>query len=229
MIAKSRVLVVNDEPRMAEDLQRVLAAQGYLVRTAGGGESALSSVTEWRPHLVFTDRHMPRMDGIELCRRIRAVSMVPVVVLSENRAEAAKVEALDSGADDYLTKPYGQEELLARTRAILRRTAHDVVEPPLQIGDFRIDFEGRRIQVAGRDVRLTPKEFQLLVYLAKRPNRVVEHPQLLQAVWGAGAKDHPEYLRVFVGQLRKKLEVDASKPRYLLTEAWVGYRLNPQG
>jgi len=229
MIAKSRMLVVDDEPRLAADLQRVLAGQGYLVRTAGGGEVALTSFTEWRPHLVFTDRHMPQMDGIELTRRIRAMSMVPVVMLSESRTEAAKVEALDNGADDYLTKPYGQDELLARTRALLRRTAHDVVEPPLESGDFRIDFEGRRVQVCGREVRLTPKEFQLLVYLAKRPNRVVEHAQLLQAVWGSGAKDHPEYLRVFMGQLRKKLEDDASHPRYLLTEAWVGYRLNPQG
>ncbi len=229
MIAKSRVLVVDDEPLMAQDLGQMLATQGYQVRTAPEGESALSSFGEWRPHLVFTDRNMPRMDGIELCRRIRAISNVPVVVLSETASETAKVEAFDSGADDYLTKPYGPGELLARTRALLRRTADDLSDLPLELGAFRIDFESRRVYVEGEEVRLTPKEFHLLVYLARHPNRVIEHRRLLEAVWGEAAQDHPEYLRVFIGQLRKKLELDAAKPRYLVTEAWVGYRFNPHG
>ena len=229
MIAKSRVLVVDDEPHFAHDLGQVLTAQGYQVRTAPEGESALSSFDEWRPHLVFTDRNMPRMDGIELCRRIRAISKVPVVMLSETSSETAKVEAFDSGADDYLTKPYGPGELLARTRALLRRTADDLAEVPLEIGAFRIDFESRRVYVEGEEVRLTPKEFHLLVYLARHPNRVIEHRRLLEAVWGEAAQDHPEYLRVFIGQLRKKVEANPAKPRYLLTEAWVGYRFSPHG
>lgn len=227
MVAKSRVLVVDND--LDQDLGQVLTTHGYQVRTASETESALSSFDEFRPHLVFTDRQLPRLDGIELCRRIRAISKVPVVVISDNGAETDKVEAFDSGADDYVTKPYGANELLARTRAILRRTAEDVVESALELGAFRIDFDSRRVHVKGVEVRLTPKEFNLLVYLARHPNRVIEHARLLQAVWGEAAQDHPEYLRVFIGQLRKKLEADAAQPRYLLTEAWVGYRFNPHG
>lgn len=226
MIAKSRVLVIDDEP---QSLGQVLTTNGYQVRTVSEAATALSSFDEWRPHLVFTDRYMPHVDGIELTRRIRAISKVPVVVLSDDGVEHDKVEAFDSGADDYLTKPYGTSELLARTRALLRRTADELVERPLELGAFSIDFESRRVHVNGGEVRLTPKEFSLLVYLARHPNRVIEHGRLLHAVWGEGAQDHPEYLRVFVGQLRKKLELDAAHPRYLLTEAWVGYRLNPNG
>jgi two-component system KDP operon response regulator KdpE len=229
MIAKSRVLVVDPEAAPAQDLGRMLTSSGYHVRTISEPESALSSFGEWRPHLVFADRHMPRIDGIELCRRIRAISKVPVVVLSTNGEERDLVEAFESGADDYLTKPFGTGELLARTRALLRRTADEVSEDALELGAFRIDFETRRVQVAGTDVRLTPKEFNLLVYLARHPGRVIEHARLLQAVWGESAQDHPEYLRVFIGQLRKKVEQDAARPRYLLTEAWVGYRFNPNG
>lgn len=229
MIAKSRVLVVDDEPGGAQDLGRVLTTHGYQVRTVSEAESALSSFDEWRPHLVFTDSDLPKMDGIELCRRIRAVSKVPVVVLSAHNGEQNKVVAFDSGADDYMTRPYGADELLARTRALLRRTAEEVIEPVLEIGAFRIDFDSRRVHVAAQEIRLTPKEFNLLVYLARHPNRVIEHARLLQAVWGEAAQDHPEYLRVFVGQLRKKLEPDPARPRYLLTEAWVGYRFNPEG
>lgn len=229
MIAKSRVLVVDDEPNFAQNLGQVLATNGYQVRTVSEAQSALTSFDEWRPHLVFTDRYMPSMDGIELCKRIRAISKVPVVVMSDDAVETDKVEAFDSGADDYVIRPYGTSELLARTRALLRRTADDVAEKPLELGAFRIDFESRRVHVNNEEVRLTPKEFNLLVYLARHPNRVIEHARLLQSVWGDAAQDHPEYLRVFIGQLRKKLEQDAAHPRYLLTEAWVGYRFNPHG
>lgn len=227
MIAKSRVLVVDAEP--VPDLGHMLTTNGYQVRTVSEPESVLTSFGEWRPHLVFADRHMPRIDGIELCRRIRAISKVPVVVLAAMGEERDLVEAFDSGADDYLTKPYGTGELLARTRALLRRSADDAAEDAMELGAFRIDFESRRVQVAGKDVRLTPKEFNLLVYLARHPGRVIEHARLLQAVWGESAQDHPEYLRVFIGQLRKKVEHDAAHPRYLITEAWVGYRFNPNG
>ena len=227
-IDTSRVLVVDDEPQITRVLQMVLASQGYEVKTSPDGRSALSTFTEWRPHLVLTDLCMPHMDGVELCRRIRAVSKVPIVVLSVKAAERAKVEALDAGADDYLTKPFGTDELLARVRAGLRRTAEDTGDvAPLEVGDFRIDLQARRVHVRGRQVRLTPKEFELFVYLARRPNRVIEHRRLLEAVWGENAQERTEYLRVFVGQLRKKLETDPSEPRHLATEPWVGYRFNP--
>jgi len=226
---KSRVLVVDDEPQITRVLRTVLTSQGYQVRTAGEGESALSSFNEWRPELVITDLYMPRMDGVELCRRIRAVSNVPIIVLSVKGEERTKVEALDSGADDYVTKPFGIDELMARVRAALRRAGVESDLASFDIGDFRIDLEARRVHVRGNEVRLTPKEFDLFVYMARHPNRVITHRTLLEAVWGEASQEQPEYLRVFMGQLRKKLEPDPSQPRYLVTEPWVGYRFNPNG
>jgi two-component system KDP operon response regulator KdpE len=227
---KSRVLVVDDEPQITRVLKTVLTSQGYQERTAAEGESALSSLDEWHPELVITDLYMPRMNGVELCRRIRAVSTVPIIVLSVKGEERAKVEALDSGADDYVTKPFGTDELLARVRAALRR--RNGTEPEVasfEAGDFRIDLDARRVHIRGNEVRLTPKEFDLFVYLARHPNRVLTHRTLLEAVWGEASQEQPEYLRVFMGQLRKKLEADPSNPRYLVTEPWVGYRFNPAG
>ncbi len=227
---KSRVLVVDDEPQITRVLRTVLSSQGYQVRTAGEGESALSSFTEWHPELVITDLYMPRMDGLELCRRIRAQSSVPIIVLSVKGEERSKVEALDCGADDYVTKPFGMEELMARVRAALRRSSgagNDV--PSFDVGDFKVDLEGRRVHIRGNEVRLTPKEFDLFVYFARHPNRVITHRTLLEAVWGEASQEQPEYLRVFMGQLRKKLEPDPSNPKYLVTEPWVGYRFNPAG
>jgi len=226
---KSRVLVVDDEPQITRVLRTVLTSQGYQVRTAGEGESALSSFNEWRPELVITDLYMPHMDGIELCRRIRAISNVPIIVLSVKGEERAKVEALDSGADDYVTKPFGTDELMARVRAALRRAGGEGDSGSFDAGDFRVDLEGRRVHVRGNEVRLTPKEFDLFVYMARHPNRVLTHRTLLEAVWGEASQEQPEYLRVFMGQLRKKLEPDPSTPRYLVTEPWVGYRFNPNG
>ena len=227
---KSRVLVVDDEPQITRVLRTVLTSQGYQVRTAGEGESALSNFVEWHPELVITDLFMPRMDGLELCKRIRAVSTVPIIVLSVKGEERAKVEALDSGADDYVTKPFGTDELLARVRAALRRASGGATDvPAFDVGDFRVDLEGRRVHVNGNEVRLTPKEFDLFVYFARHPNKVITHRTLLEAVWGEASQEQPEYLRVFMGQLRKKLEPDPSNPRYLVTEPWVGYRLNPNG
>jgi two-component system KDP operon response regulator KdpE len=227
MSETSRVLVVDDEPQITRVLKTVLATQGYQVRTAMDAVSALDHLTEWHPTLVLTDLCMPHMDGVELCRRIRSVSKVPIIVLSVRAAEQAKVEALDAGADDYITKPFGADELLARVRAVLRRTGEEPADQPIEIGEFHIDLQARRVRVRGREVRLTPKEFDLFVYLARRPNRVIEHRRLLEAVWGETAQEHPEYLRVFVGQLRKKLEPDPAAPRHLATEPWVGYRFNP--
>jgi two-component system, OmpR family, KDP operon response regulator KdpE len=170
------------------------------------------------------------LDGVALCCRIRAVSKVPILVLSVRATEEAKAEALDSGADDYMTKPFGIVELLARVRAALRRARDNWDDvSPLEIGDFRIDLAMHRVFVRGDEVRLTPKEFDLLLFLARRPNRVIEHRRLLGAVWGEASREHPEYLRVFVGQLRKKLERDPSTPRYLATLPWVGYRFNAWG
>jgi two-component system KDP operon response regulator KdpE len=165
-----------------------------------------------------------------LCRRIRAVSSVPIIVLSVKGEERTKVEALDSGADDYVTKPFGTDELLARVRAALRRSGTSSEEvASFEAGDFRIDLDARRVHIRGHEVRLTPKEFDLFVYLARHPNRVLTHRTLLEAVWGEASQEQPEYLRVFMGQLRKKLEEDPSNPRYLVTEPWVGYRFNPAG
>ena len=226
---KSRVLIVDDEPQITRVIKTVLTSQGYQVRTAAEGESALSSLNEWHPELVITDLYMPRMDGVELCRRIRATSTVPIIVLSVKGEERAKVEALDSGADDYVTKPFGTDELLARVRAALRRGGAPAELASLDVGDFRIDLDGRRVHIRGGEVRLTPKEFDLFVYLARHPNRVLTHRTLLEAVWGEASQEQPEYLRVFMGQLRKKLEPDPSNQRYLVTEPWVGYRFNPNG
>jgi two-component system KDP operon response regulator KdpE len=228
---KSRVLVVDDEPQITRVLRTVLTSQGYQVRTAAEGEAALTNFKEWNPELVITDLYMPHMNGVELCRRIRAVSTVPIIVLSVKGEERTKVEALDSGADDYVTKPFGIEELMARVRAALRRAAPDSPQEAsaFDAGDFRIDLDTRRVHAHGQEIRLTPKEFDLFVYLARHPNRVIPHASLLEAVWGEASQEQPEYLRVFMGQLRKKLEPDPSNPRYLVTEPWVGYRFNPKG
>jgi two-component system KDP operon response regulator KdpE len=225
----SRVLVVDDEPQITRVLKTVLTGHGYQVRTAGEGKSALAALSEWTPDLVITDLRMPRMDGVELCRRVRAVSDVPIIVLSVRGEEHAKVEALDSGADDYVSKPFGIAELLARVRAALRRAPTGGTEDAsLQVGAFTIAFDTRRVHVYGREIRLTPKEFDLFVYMARRPDRVLAHTTLLEAVWG-GSHEKSEYLRVFIRQLRKKLEPDPANPRFLVTEPWIGYRFAPNG
>jgi two-component system KDP operon response regulator KdpE len=189
---------------------------------------ALEIMKDWQPNLIITDLSMASIDGVELCRTVRAVSNVPIIVLSVRDKEQQKVEALDAGADDYVTKPFGMNELLARVRASLRRVpAESEAEPVIEIGDFRIDTAARKVIVLHREVRLTPKEFDLLVYMARHPGKVITHRALLAAVWGGQSTEQVEYLRVFVGQLRKKLEPDAASPRYLVTEPWVGYRLEP--
>ena len=228
-VETSRVLVVDDEPQITRVLKTVLSSQGYQVRTAAEGESALSNFKEWSPELVITDLYMPHMDGLELCRRIREVSAVPIIVLSVKGEERTKVEALDSGADDYVTKPFGIDELLARVRAALRRSGADADTASFEVGEFRVDLESRRVHARGQEIRLTPKEFDLFVYMARHPSRVITHRTLLEAVWGEASQEQPEYLRVFMGQLRKKLEPDPSNPRFLVTEPWVGYRFNPNG
>jgi two-component system, OmpR family, KDP operon response regulator KdpE len=230
---KPRILVVDDEPQLTRVLRTGLKARGYDVRVAADGQMALETFGDWHPELVITDLAMPSMDGLELCRRLRMVSQVPIIVLSAKGEEKTKVEALDIGADDYVTKPFGIDELLARVRASLRRAAVPVAGevPPiiLEAGDFRIDLETRHITVRALEVHLTPKEFDLLTYFLRNAGKVLTHRKLLAALWGGNYVEQTEYLRVFVGNLRKKIETDASGRRYILTEPWVGYRFDPQG
>lgn len=222
------ILVVDDEPQITRVLRTSLSAQGYDIRVANSGEMALEIMKDWSPNLIITDLTMPSIDGVELCRQVRAVSQVPIVVLSVRDQERQKVEALDAGADDYVTKPFGMNELLARVRANLRRVpAEQEPDAVIEIGDFHIDTAAHRVMVRGREVRLTPKEFEMLVYLARRPGKVINHRALLGAIWGGQSTEQVEYIRVFVGQLRKKLEPGAASPRYIVTEPWVGYRFEP--
>ena len=224
----AHILVVDDEPQITRVLRTSLSAQGYDIRVANTGEMALEIMKDWQPSLIITDLSMPSVDGIQFCRTIRANSQVPIIVLSVRDKEQQKVEALDAGADDYMTKPFGMNELLARVRANLRRVPSEAeADPVIEIGDFRIDTAAHKVTVRRREVRLTPKEFELLVYLARRPGKVIHHRTLLGAIWGGQSTEQVEYLRVFVGQLRKKLEPDSSSPRYIVTEPWVGYRFEP--
>lgn len=222
------ILIVDDEPQITRVLRTSLSAQGYDIRVANSGEMALEIMKDWQPSLIITDLSMPSIDGVQLTRTVRANSQVPIVVLSVRDKEQQKVEALDAGADDYVTKPFGMSELLARVRANLRRVPADHEEESvIEIGDFHIDTAAHKVMVRRKEVRLTPKEFDLLLYLARRPGKVVNHRTLLGAIWGGQSTEQVEYLRVFVGQLRKKLEPDAASPRYLVTEPWVGYRFEP--
>jgi two-component system KDP operon response regulator KdpE len=226
---KRNILVVDDEPQITRVLKTTLASHGYSIRTARDGDEAVQLMKDWSPDLVITDLRMPNMDGLALCRHVRAKSEVPIIVLSVRGEERSKVEALDAGADDYVTKPFGIEELLARVRANLRRApaAENGQATLIELGDFRIDLAAHKVAVRGCEVHLTPKEFDLLLYLARHSGKVVTHRALLSAIWGGQSTEQVEYLRVFVGQLRKKLEPEVSSPRYIVTEPWVGYRFEP--
>lgn len=226
---KWNILVVDDEPQITRVLKTTLSAQGYSIRAAADGIQALEEMKSWAPDLIITDLRMPNMSGLELCRKVRAHTRIPIIVLSVKGEEPVKVEALDAGADDYVTKPFSVVELLARVRAALRRSSAGE-EPEISVietGDFHIDVPGRRVEVRNQEVRLTPKEFDVLVYFARHPDKVVTHRALLAAVWGPNSLEQTEYLRVCVGHLRKKLEPEDSTPRYILTEPWIGYRFNP--
>jgi len=231
MSQQPRILVVDDEPQIARVLRTGLKTHGYDVRVAADGVSALETFGDWHPDLVITDLAMPNMDGLKLCRRLRENSQLPIIVLSVRGEEKTKVEALDAGADDYVTKPFGMDELLARVRAQLRRAKTPSVNQDspalLAEGDFRLDLESRRVFVCGAEVHLTPKEYDLLVHFVRHAGKVLTHRNLLGAVWGGNYTEQGEYLRVFVGQLRKKIETHPSNPRYILTEPWVGYRFDP--
>ncbi len=222
-----RILVIDDEPQITRVLRAALAAQGYDVRIANDPEEGLRVFNEWPPDLVVTDLMMPGISGVEVCRAIRARGATPVLVLSVREHERAKVEALDAGADDYVTKPFGIQELLARVRAHLRR-APERSAAAIEAGDFMVDAAAHSVTVQGKPVHLTPKEFDLLLHLARHAGKVITHRALLTAVWGAQSAHQPEYLRVFVGQLRKKLEGETGR-QYIQTEPWVGYRFVPEG
>jgi two-component system KDP operon response regulator KdpE len=228
MTTKPRILLVDDEPAIQRALGPLLRSRGYDVRLAATGADALAGVTAEPPDLVVLDLGLPDLDGTEVCRRIRAQSAVPIIVLSAREGEADKVAALDLGADDYVTKPFGPEELLARIRVALRRAGSGSVPDTgtLLAGDLLIDFDRRRVVRDDVEIRLTPKEFELLTLLARNHDRVLTHRAILKAIWGGNAVEQPEHLWTLVAQLRKKIEPDPSNPRYLLSEPWVGYRFS---
>jgi two-component system, OmpR family, KDP operon response regulator KdpE len=230
MANKKRILIVDDESQITRVLRTALTGSGYEVRTAEDGHAGLRLAREWQPDLVITDVSMPNMTGLELCGQLRAESQVPIIVLSVKGEERTKVEALDAGADDYLTKPIGMDELLARVRRNLARVqpSEDDSKRKIEIGDFLIDADIFRVVVKNREIRLTPKEFELLLYLARHAGRVVTHRALLFAIWGPNSLEQPEHLRVLVAQLRKKLEAEGM-PHYIVTEPWVGYRFEATG
>jgi two-component system KDP operon response regulator KdpE len=221
----ARILVVDDEPNIIATVAPLLRARGYDVFSAMTGHAALDAVERDKPDLIVLDLGLPDIDGAEVCRRAREITGVPILVLSARGAEGDKVKALDAGADDYVTKPFGTEELLARIRAALRRIDGSAsTSEPIVRGDLVIDRQRFRVVRGEHELRLTPKEFELLLYLAQHPGRVLTHRTLLKAIWGPHSVDQPEHLRVLVGSLRKKIEPNPSSPKYILTEPWVGYR-----
>lgn len=226
MTRAPRILLVDDEVPIQRAVAPLLRARGYDVDVAGTGTEALRLVRTQPPDVIVLDLGLPDVDGTEVCRRIRTESAVPIVVLSARGSEADKVSALDLGADDYVTKPFGPEELLARIRVALRRVFSSEAEPSgrLQAGDLTVDYDRRRVLRKDDEIRLTPKEFELLALLARNADRVMTHRAILKAVWGANAVQQPEHLWVLMAQLRKKIEPDPSRPRYLVSEPWVGYR-----
>jgi two-component system KDP operon response regulator KdpE len=224
MVTSQTILVADDEPQIRRVMRTTLSAQGYTVLEARDGEEALELLRNERADLVLLDVNMPRLDGLAACREIRRGSDVPIIMLTVRNSEHDKVSALDAGADDYVVKPFGVEELLARIRAALRRSASVESVPAINVKDLSIDFDRRVVTVKGEQVRLTPKEFDLLRLLVSNKGKAVAHRRLLQAVWGPDYGEETEYLRVFINQLRKKIEPDPSHPRYIKTDPWVGYR-----
>jgi len=224
----AKILAVDDEPQIRRVLRATLGGRGYIFFEAHNGDEALELLRKEVPDLVLLDINMPGMNGLEVCREIREALDVPILMLSVRNTEKDKVRALDAGADDYVVKPFGMEELLARIRAALRRyQAAEGAQAVFESKDLNIDFERRSVLARGKPVRLTPKEFDLLRCLVEKQGKPLSHRALLQAVWGPDYGEETEYLRVFINQLRKKLEANPNKPRHILTEPWVGYRFEP--
>ena len=227
MTGSARILLVDDEASIQRTLAPLLRSRGYEVDVAGTGADALKIAAQHAPDLVVLDLGLPDIEGSEVCRRIRTTAAMPIIILSARGNEADKVAALDLGADDYVTKPFGPEELLARIRVWLRRVVADerTESGRVTVGDLTIDYDRHRLLRGDEEIRLTPKEFDLLAFLARNANRVLTHRAILKEVWGPNAVDQPEHLWVLVAQLRKKIEPDPGHPRYLVSEPWVGYRL----
>ncbi len=225
-MASGRVLIVDDEPQIRRVVRTALAANGYEPFEARTGEEALDVLREYDPDVVLLDLNMPGMGGMATCKELRAVSEVAIIVLSVRESERDKIAALDAGADDYITKPFSVNELMARIRANVRRLPGqgEPVQTVIETGELRIDLSSRNVTAHGQPVRLTPKEFELLQYLASNPNKPLPHRKVLQTLWGPEYGGEVEYLRVFVSQLRKKIETDPAHPEFILTEPWVGYR-----
>jgi two-component system, OmpR family, KDP operon response regulator KdpE len=226
-VSGAQVLVVDDEPQILRALRTTLRGAGYEVTTAATGEDALAAAAADPPEAVILDLVLPDMHGTDVCRELRRWTDAPILVLSAVGDEQEKVAALDAGADDYVTKPFGMDELLARLRAVLRR-ASSTAEPVLEVGELVIDLEKRAVTVGGRAVSLTPHEFELLRYFAQNEGKLLTHPMILREVWGPRYGTESHYLHVYVSQLRRKIEADPTRPRYVLTEPGAGYRLvNP--
>jgi len=221
------ILIVDDEPQIRRVMRTTLVSHGYTVTEAPSGDAALEEFRTGRVDLILLDVNMPGRSGLETCHEIRESSDVPIIMLTVRNTERDKVQALDAGADDYVVKPFGVDELMARIRAALRRAAPAESIPPFHSTDLRIDFEKRVVTVKENAVRLTPKEFELLRHLVANQGKAIGHRRLLQAVWGPDYGEETEYLRVFINQLRKKIEPDSRHPRYIHTEPWVGYRFDP--
>jgi two-component system, OmpR family, KDP operon response regulator KdpE len=221
------ILVVDDEPQIRRVIRSTLSTHGYVITEATNGEDAIESARKNKPDLVLLDVNMPGMGGIEACREIRRGSDAPIIMLTVRNVERDKVAALDAGADDYVVKPFGIEELLARIRSALRRYSPDEKVPPFASKDMAIDFESREVTVRGKDVHLTPKEYDVLKHLVANQGKPLTHRRLLQSVWGPDYGEETENLRVVINQLRKKIEADPAKPKYILTEPWIGYRFQP--
>jgi two-component system KDP operon response regulator KdpE len=223
-MSSATILVVDDDSQIRRVMRNALSSHGYTIIEARNGEEALKKVRTERLDLIILDLNMPDMDGIEVCREIRVVSNLPIVMLTVRSAEKDKVRALDAGADDYVVKPFGIDELLARIRAALRRAPGEAVETSVITKEMHLDFDNRTIVVQGKSVHLTPKEFELLRELVTNAGKPVSHRRLLQAVWGPDYGEETESLRVMVNQLRKKIEPDPANPRFIRTEPWIGYR-----
>ena len=221
------ILVVDDEPQIRRVLRSTLSFRGYTISEVASGEEAVAVASKLKPDLILLDVNLPGMSGVETCREIRRSSDVPIIMLTVRSAERDKVIALDAGADDYITKPFGIEELLARIRASLRRHPSPDALPPFVSRELSVDFEQRRVTAAGEEIHLAPKEFDVLRHLIANQGKPVTHRRLLQSVWGPEYGEETENLRVVINQLRKKIEKDPSQPKLILTEPWVGYRFQP--
>jgi two-component system, OmpR family, KDP operon response regulator KdpE len=223
-----KVLLVDRTDAHASVVSTALEQRHFQVRVAATSAAALDAVSQWQPHIVVADSAPAELDGVTLCANIRTTGITPVIVMSATHDEDVALDAFEAGADDHIVKPCSHEQLAARIRVALRRNGMVPDRPTMAVGNFQIDFGERRVRFDGSPIRLTPKEFDLFVFMARNPNRVLTHKTLLANVWGPSSEEQPEYLRVFVGQLRKKLD-SPSNPRYIVTEPWVGYRFNPTG